>query len=235
MLLLLALQSHLTSLMTDLASQLHSDYIMLSITKLAELTVVVLVSSGFVQKKEQTEVNPKKFRSGETSTANVKHCIICNSDKQDNLRKVTTENVDSNLKSWAKESKNFMLTGKLTVQAADAHADDTYYHIQCYLHLRDLARSSNRQASSSSTPAPFDPIACAEIVAGVEDSDSIFKLSALRQIYRSLLEDQGKKFSDKGSYIQRDSKNTSFVFSRNGWNSQAVRKFTCPIRLKLLN
>ena len=83
-----------------------------------------------------------------------------------------------------------MLTGKLTVQAADAHAGDTYYHIKCYLHLRDLARSSNRQASSSSTPPPFDPIAGAEIVAGVEDSDSIFKLSALRQMYRSLLEDQ---------------------------------------------
>ena len=91
MLLLVALQSHLMSLMTDLASQLHSDYIMLSITKLAELTVVVLVLSGFVQKKEQTEVNPKKFRSGETSTANVKHCIICNSDNQENVRKVTTQ------------------------------------------------------------------------------------------------------------------------------------------------
>ena len=53
MLLLLALQSHLISLMTDLASQLHSDYIMPSITKLAELTVVVLVLSGFVQKKKK--------------------------------------------------------------------------------------------------------------------------------------------------------------------------------------
>ena len=46
------------------------------------------------------------------------------------------------------------LTGKLTVQAADAHAGDTYYHIQCYLHLRDLARSANRQTLSSSTPPP---------------------------------------------------------------------------------
>ena len=56
-------------------------------------------------KQEQTEVSPKKLRSGETSTANVKHCIICNSDNQKNVRKVTTENVDSNLKCWAKESK----------------------------------------------------------------------------------------------------------------------------------
>ena len=86
---------------------------------------------------------------------------------------------------------------KLTVQAVDAHAGDTYYHIQCYLHLRDLARSSNRQASSSSTQPPFDPMACAEIVAVVADSVSMFKLSALRQMYRSLLEDHGKKFSDK--------------------------------------
>ena len=79
----------------------------------------------------------------------------------------------------------------------DAHAGDTYYHIQCYLHLTDLARSSNRQASSSSTPPSFDPMACAEIVVGVEDSVSMCKLSALRQMYRSLLEDQGKKFSDR--------------------------------------
>ena len=85
----------------------------------------------------------------------------------------------------------------MIVQAVDAHAGDTYYHIQCYLHLRDLARSSNCQASSSSTPPPFDPMACAEIVAGVEDLVSMFKLSALRQVYISLLEDQGKKFSDK--------------------------------------
>ena len=86
-----------------------------------------------------------------------------------------------------------MLTGKLTVQAADAHAGDTYYHIQCYLHLRDwlVLQIAKRH------PPPFDPIACAIIVAGVEDSDSIFKLSPLRQMYRSLLEDQGKKFSDK--------------------------------------
>ena len=55
-------------------------------------------------KQEQTEISPKKLRSEETSTANVKHCIICNSDNQENLRTVTTENFDSNLKCWAKKA-----------------------------------------------------------------------------------------------------------------------------------
>ena len=41
------------------------------------------------------------------------------------------------------------------------------------LHLQDIVRASNRQVSSSPTPTKFDPM------------------------YRSLLEEQGKKLSDK--------------------------------------
>ena len=128
--------------------------------------------------------------------ANVKCCIICEEDDQSNLRKVATDNVDANLKSWAKSNNNFQLMGKLIAQAADAHAGDIYYHVQCYLHLRDSARAVNRRASTGPAPPQFDPISTAQIVALVEDSDSVFKLSALRQMYRTLMEEQGSPCHD---------------------------------------
>ena len=137
--------------------------------------------------------SPKKLRSAGTShrTGRDKVCIICDGDDQNNLRKVATDKVDVNLKSWAKLNNNFPLVGKLIAQAADAHAGDTYYHVQCYLHQRDSARAVQNQESTGPAPPQFDPIATAQIVAIVEDSDSVFKLSSLCQMYRTLMEEQG--------------------------------------------
>ena len=84
--------------------------------------------------------------------------------------------VDVNLTTWAKSNNNFRLLGKLIRQAADAHAGNTLYHVQCYIHLRDCACASNRLTSTGSVPPQFDPIATAQIVALVDDSDSVFKL-----------------------------------------------------------
>ena len=112
MLVLVALQSYLMSLMTDLASQLHSDYIMLSITKLAELTVVVLVSSGFVQNKNKPRHVRKSSDLGRhllpmsnTALFVIQTPPLCATFTQpENLRTVTTENFDSNLKCWTKKA-----------------------------------------------------------------------------------------------------------------------------------
>ena len=43
----------------------------------------------------------------------------------------------------------------------------------------------------SPAPPKFDPIAIAQIVALVEDSDTVFKLSTLRKMYITLMEGQG--------------------------------------------
>jgi hypothetical protein len=143
--------------------------------------------------------SPKKLRSSfAVSSALQKSpcCIICEGQDQKNLRKAETYNVDTNLKTWAQSTKNFILLGKLIAQAADAHAGDTHYHLQCYLHLRDSARAEDRRASAG-PPAPhFNSVVIAQIVALVENSDSVFKLSALRQLYRTLVEEQGVTCSD---------------------------------------
>ena len=51
--------------------------------------------------------------------------------------------------------------GKLIPQAGDTHASDTYYHVQCYLHLGDSARTANHRASFDPAQAQFDPVATA--------------------------------------------------------------------------
>ena len=148
-------------------------------------------------KSEQS--SPKKLRSSgklHGKDNDVQCCVICEGDDQNNLRKVATDIADANLKSWAQTSNKFQLIGKLIGQAADAHAGDVYYHVQCYLHLRDNARATNRRTSECPAPPQFDPIATAQIVAIVEESDSVYKLSALRLMYRTLMEEQGSPCHD---------------------------------------
>ena len=148
-------------------------------------------------KSEQS--SPNKLRSSgklHGKDNDVQCCVICEGDNQNNLRKVATGIVDANLKSWAQTSNNFQLIGKLIGQAADAHAGDVYYHVQCYLHLRDNARATNCRTSECPAPPQFDPIATAQIVAIVEESDSVYKLSALRLMYRTLMEEQGSPCHD---------------------------------------
>jgi len=48
---------------------------------------------------------------------------------------------------------------------------DAYYHVQCYLRLRDAARVVERQMSSDEPPATtFDAMVMAQMVALVEES-----------------------------------------------------------------
>ena len=64
--------------------------------------------------KEETSdsKSPKKLRSTivtHSSPQGVRCCIICEGEDQKNLHRVATDNVDANLKSWAKTNENFQL------------------------------------------------------------------------------------------------------------------------------
>ena len=69
------------------------------------------------------------------------HCIVCEGEDQNELRKASTDKVDEHLKEWASITKNWILYSRLTA-CSDTHAMDAYYHIQCYLRLRGSARFS---------------------------------------------------------------------------------------------
>ena len=68
------------------------------------------------------------------------------------------------------------MIGKLFATASDAHAMDAYYHLVCYTRLREAAITANRQESKVHSP-PFDPVICAQIVAFIEHSEGVFKLT----------------------------------------------------------
>lgn len=123
-------------------------------------------------------------------------CIICEGQDQQNIHKVETDKADFNLKRWAESTKNFQLLGRLIAQAADAHAADAYYHVNCYTSLRNSAQAEERKSAAGPSNTHFNAIAIAQIAALVEDSDSVFKLSDLRHLYRSVMEKQGSPCSD---------------------------------------
>ena len=77
-------------------------------------------------------VSPKKLRSCQPKSSGTPiHCMICEGENTDDLHKAVTDNVDSNLKSWAEASKNIKLLGRLLTQASDVHAADVYYDTKC--------------------------------------------------------------------------------------------------------
>ena len=84
----------------------------------------------------------------------------------------------------------------LVATASDAHAMDAYYHFVCYTRLWEAAITANRQESKIHSP-PFDPIICAQIVAFIEHSEGVFKLSELREMYQELMSDQGDPCKDR--------------------------------------
>ena len=153
-----------------------------------------------LDKEADAQNSPKKLRSsgGIQPPCEIKCCIICEKVDQSNLHKVVTNVVDANLKSWAKTNTNFQLLGRLVAKASDAHAADAYYHLPCYVRLRDSAAAVEQSNLVGPAPPPFDTIICAQIIALIEHSDTTsFKLSELREMYRKLMNDQGHPCQDK--------------------------------------
>ena len=88
------------------------------------------------------------------------------------------------------------MIGILVATASDADAMDAYYHLVCYTRLQEAALTANRQESKMHSP-PFDPIICAQIVAFIEHSEGVFKLSELWEMYQELMSDQGNPCNDR--------------------------------------
>ena len=95
--------------------------------------------------------------------------------------------MDTSVKAGANITNNFQLLCKLISQAADAHAGDTYFYLQYYLHLKDLTPAEDRRVSAGPSVLIFTSVAIAQIVALFEASDLVFKLSALRHLYGTLV------------------------------------------------
>ena len=73
---------------------------------------------------------------------------------------------------------------------------DAYYHLVCYTRLREAAITANRQESKIYSPL-FNPIICTQIMAFIEHSEGVFKLSELREMYQELMSDQGNPCKDR--------------------------------------
>lgn len=149
-------------------------------------------------------ISPKKLRSSYRSTPETLFCIICVGEDQHDLHRALSDNIDQNLKKWAKTTNNWHLYGRLTA-GSDAHAMDACYHVQCYWRLRDGARAVERRRSSGEPmPPPFDPMVIAQLVAFVDDSRSeVHKLSDLREMYKIMMSDLGHPCSGREPHATR--------------------------------
>jgi hypothetical protein len=158
------------------------------------------------QRQQPDWVSPKKFRStfGPRQGPKQLHCIVCEGEDQNELRKASTDKVEELLKEWASTTKNWILYSRLTA-CSDTHAMDAYYHIQCYLRLRDSARAvESRSSSVGSTATPFNSMVNAQLIAFVDDSRTeVVKLSALRELYKTMMSDRGCPCSGREPHSAR--------------------------------
>ena len=119
-------------------------------------------------------------------------------DKPANLHKVETNDVDKNLKGWAKTFKDYRLPRRQLRCASDAHAADIYQHHPWYVKLRGTAHAVDRRNSVSTVYLPFDPIVYAQIIALIEHFESNpFNPWQLRLIYQQLINEQGHPCQNK--------------------------------------
>ena len=97
------------------------------------------------QTAEAAGTSPKKLRSssGPLPDPNTLHCIICQGEDPNELRKASTDKIDEHLKQWTTATKNWQVFSRLTA-ICNTHAMDAHYHVQCYWHLRDTARAVKR-------------------------------------------------------------------------------------------
>ena len=95
------------------------------------------------------------------------------------------------------------------------HMQWMHITILCYTRLREAAITANRQESKIHSP-PFDLIICAQIVAFIEHSEGVFKLSELREMYQELMSDQGIPCKDRRSHMLHILRITFSVSYLNG-------------------
>ena len=158
------------------------------------------------QRQQPDGISPKKLRStfGPRPGPNILHCIVCEGEDQNELRKASTDKVDEHLKEWAATTKNWILYSRLTA-CSDTHAMNAYYHTQWYLRLRSSARAvESRSSYDGSTATPFNSMVIAQLIAFVDGSRTeIFKLSALRELYKTMMSDIGRPCSGREPHSTR--------------------------------
>lgn len=145
-------------------------------------------------------LSPKKLRSSGPSETDTKKdiCIIClHSDgelQRDPPHKVRSMDADTHMKEWSKATNNFLLHARLVTKAADSHAADLIYHLNCYTKLRYDATLANKPASETMPNLPvYDPLVTAQLVVYmIESKGEVFNLATLKKLYLQRLYEMGR-------------------------------------------
>ena len=95
------------------------------------------------------------------------------------------------MREWSKATKNFLLNARLVTKAADSHAADLIYHLNCYTKLRYDATMANKPASEKIPNLPvYDPLVTAQLVVYmIESKGEVFKLATLKKLYLQRLDE----------------------------------------------
>ena len=143
-----------------------------------------------------SKFSPKKTRTSFDAKCNRKRpqCIYCHLYQEDSSEPISTSTSDGNkLKEIAKEAENLVVYARLNA-AFDATAADLYYHKTCYRKLTNEARAAKSKKSTeinTTTSLPYDPLVMAELIAFVQDNESVMKLTDLRKLYSQRLQQVG--------------------------------------------
>ena len=134
--------------------------------------------------------SPKKLRSVNSSlnegnsneNCHEIKCAIC-TFSGGTLHKVSSEQVDENLKEWSLKTNNFLLYGKLAATAADAHAGDVFYHTNCYTGLRFKAGQSEKNDDQQERENfLYDPLVIAQLVIYMtENKKKVIEVKDMKQ------------------------------------------------------
>ena len=147
-------------------------------------------------KKSSDSHSPVKTRSKisyDTNTkSGVEKCFFCNKpDKEENLHKVSTNNIDTNVRLMATELKDAGLLAKLS--SGDMFAIDAFYHLSCLMTLKNRYRASKCASKIDNKRESVHALVFGELVGYIEEKRNeeglipLFKLSDLSKMYRDRL------------------------------------------------
>ena len=150
-----------------------------------------------------TQASPVKTRKRNSSSgcsgssgSDLSHlsCLFCGiGDAERGLHSVSSTDVDSNIRAWATNMKDFYMLGKLS--AGDLFAQGALYHKECMTKYYTQHRSCLRKKHNDSVAnqSELEDIALAEIVSYVieGDSDGPFYITDLAEMYKTRLTELG--------------------------------------------
>ena len=121
----------------------------------------------------------------------VEKCFFCNkSDKEANLHKASTDNIDKKVRLMATQLQDARLLAKLSL--GDMFAVDAFYHLSCLTILRNRYRSSQFSKADNRRESVHS-LVFGELVGYIEERRyeegfiPLFKLSELKKMYSKRL------------------------------------------------